>query len=50
VTHLVAVGGSDAGVSAALRARELDGAPDSEIGRATLDARTSYVRRALRNG
>ena len=25
-------------------------APDSEIGRATLDARTSYLRRALRNG
>jgi hypothetical protein len=31
--HLVAIGGSDAGISAALRARELDPTPCGRTGR-----------------
>jgi len=38
--HLVAVGGSDAGISAALRARELD--PDAEVTVVVADAYPNF--------
>ena len=38
--HLVAIGGSDAGISAALRARELD--PTSEVTVVAADAYPNY--------
>ena len=40
MTHLVAVGGSDAGISAALRARELD--PDTEVTVVVADAYPNF--------